>query len=167
MPDRRLFLSLLAAAALAPAGLVRAGLVRAAGHSLLDTLGTERDLAMLNRAVSAAGLREVFADKGPFTVFAPSDAAFAAQPEGWMDRMLSPDEAGELGALLRYHLVARRLSVKALDQQILPVQTVQGGYLQINGMAGVRVNDARVTRPDIEASNGVIHVIDRVLRLPA
>jgi uncharacterized surface protein with fasciclin (FAS1) repeats len=111
-------------------------------------------------AVDAAGLTETLSTGGPFTVFAPTDEAFAALPEGTVESLLQNTDA--LTNVLTYHVV----SGKAMSSDVVnldSVATLQGQSLSIDTSNGVRVNNARVILADIEASNGVIHVIDKVL----
>jgi len=120
------------------------------------------DCKTLAAAVKAAGLVETLQGKGPFTVFAPTDGAFAAiQPE--VDKLLKPESKADLSKILTYHVVSGKANAADLtDGQELV--TVEGGKLKVtvkNGM--VTVGGAKVTTADIGASNGVIHVIDKVL----
>ncbi len=114
-------------------------------------------------ALKAADLVETLQSPGPFTVFAPTDEAFAKLPEGTVDSLLLPENKAKLTAILKYHVVAGE--VLAADVVILPsADTVEGQAVMISASdAGVRVNDANVIKTDVMASNGVIHVIDTVL----
>ncbi len=117
----------------------------------------------LAKALEAAGLVETLKGEGPFTVFAPTDAAFAKLPAGELDALLADKE--RLTAVLTYHVVSGKVlatDVAALDS----AKTVQGQMLKIDTRDGVHINRARVTQADLVASNGVIHVIDTVL-IPA
>ena len=116
------------------------------------------DFETLVAAVQAAGLVETLQGEGPFTVFAPTDDAFALVDEDALQSLLRPENRDRLTAILTYHVVPGRFSAAELAQ-IDEVRTVNGQTLQI----GRRVNDARLVTTDIEASNGVVHVIDRVL----
>ena len=117
----------------------------------------------LVEAVKAAGLVDTLKGEGPFTVFAPTDEAFAALPEGTLEGLLADKE--KLAAVLTYHVVPGK--VKAKDVAGLDsATTVQGGTLDIDTEDGVRVGGAKVVKADVAASNGVIHVIDTVL-IPA
>jgi uncharacterized surface protein with fasciclin (FAS1) repeats len=114
-------------------------------------------------AVTAAGLGETLSGPGPFTVFAPTDDAFAKLPAGTVDGLLKDIPA--LTKVLTYHVVSGK--VMAADAaKLTNAKTVEGSELKINASDGVKINNATVTQADIEASNGVIHVIDSVL-LPA
>ncbi|MDH3496313.1 MAG: fasciclin domain-containing protein [Gemmatimonadota bacterium] len=111
-------------------------------------------------ALQAAGLDQTLATDGPFTVFAPSDAAFAALPAGTLDALLQDPDA--LRDVLLYHVV----SGEVLASQVVNLTTattLQGGTVSIDASSGVKVNDATVIQTDVLATNGVIHVIDKVL----
>ena len=111
-------------------------------------------------AVQAAGLAKTLSGPGPFTVFAPTDDAFAKLPEGTVEGLL--EDKAQLTKILTYHVVPSK--VMAADVQSLDkATTVEGSDLTIDASSGVKVNDATVTQADIEADNGVIHVIDTVL----
>lgn len=142
----------------------------AAGDDIVDTAVAAGDFGTLVAAVQAAGLEETLRGEGPFTVFAPSDAAFQALPAGTVDTLLA-DPQGDLTDILTYHVVEGEVlaeDVVALDRQ--EVTTVNGatftvdagddGSVTLRDAAG---NDVGVTQTDIETSNGVIHVIDTVL----
>ncbi|TDT72943.1 putative surface protein with fasciclin (FAS1) repeats [Litoreibacter halocynthiae] len=157
---RRTFIALTAAAALtAPAF--------ADGHSkdIVDTAVAAGSFGTLVAAVQAAGLVDTLKGEGPFTVFAPTDEAFAALPEGTVETLLKPENKDQLTAILTYHVVAGKVMSGDLTDG-MTAATVQGGEVTIKTEGGVMVNDANVTAADIEASNGVIHVIDKVI-MPA
>jgi uncharacterized surface protein with fasciclin (FAS1) repeats len=116
-------------------------------------------------AVKAAGLVDTLNGKGPFTVFAPTDAAFAKLPAGTLDSLLKPENKDKLKAILLYHVVAGK--VLSTDLKAGNVKTVEGQDVKIDLKDGVHVNDAKVVKADIAASNGVIHVIDAVLIPPS
>ena len=113
-------------------------------------------------AAEAAGLVETLNGDGPFTVFAPTDEAFAALPEGTVDTLLMPENKDKLTAILTYHVVPGKVMSSDLTNGMM-AETVQGESLEIMTEGGVTVGGVNVTQPDIEASNGVIHVIDGVL----
>jgi uncharacterized surface protein with fasciclin (FAS1) repeats len=123
------------------------------------------DLSTLVEAVSAAGLVETLEEPGPYTVFAPTNRAFEALG-GTLDTLLEPKNKAELAEVLTYHVVPGKLTSSELrDGQML--KTVQGGTLEVQIADGeVTVNGAKVMTPDVEASNGVVHVIDEVLIPP-
>ncbi|TVP78569.1 MAG: fasciclin domain-containing protein [Gemmatimonadales bacterium] len=143
------------------AALALAGPVQAQDADIVETAQAAGTFNTLLAAAEAAGLVETLQSEGPFTVFAPTDEAFDALPEGTVEALLADPEA--LQAILLYHVIADRV----MAAQVLETDqatSVQGGYLQFNVDGdNVFVNDATVIQTDIEASNGVIHVIDSVL----
>lgn len=130
---------------------------------IVDIAAGNSDFSTLVAAVSAAGLVDTLKGEGPFTVFAPTNAAFAALPAGTVDTLLLPENKDQLVKVLTYHVVPGAVTSDQLAGQRLSVATVQGQNVHVNGTHGVKVNDATVTSADIIASNGVIHVIDKVL----
>lgn len=124
------------------------------------------DFSTLVAALKAADLVDVLAGDGPFTVFAPTNAAFAKLPAGTVENLLKPENKDQLVAVLTYHVVAGKV-MAATVVELDSATTVQGGSVTIAASdKGVMVDNAMVTATDIEASNGVIHVIDTVI-LPA
>jgi len=114
-------------------------------------------------AVKAADLVETLQSPGPFTVFAPTDDAFAKLPEGTVDSLLLPENKAQLVAILKYHVVSGEV-LAAEVTKLTSANTVEGQPVAISASdSGVRVNDANVIKTDVMASNGVIHVIDTVL----
>ena len=122
------------------------------------------DFSTLVAALSAAGLVETLQGEGPFTVFAPTDAAFAALPEGLLEKLLLPENIAALTAILTYHVVSGK--VMSTDVTAGDVATVEGSTIAITTDMGVMVNGANVVAVDVAASNGVIHVIDAVIVPP-
>lgn len=154
------------AVALAGSAVALAGSAVADDHDradLVDTAVAAGQFETLVAAVQAADLVDTLQGEGPFTVFAPTDEAFAALPAGTLDELLMPENRERLQAILTYHVVSGK--VMADDAMGLArAVTVQGQDLSITAENGsVRINEARVIQADIEASNGVIHVIDGVL----
>ncbi len=133
---------------------------------IVDIASSNDDFSTLVAAVSAAGLVDTLKGDGPFTVFAPTNAAFAALPAGTVEDLLKPENKDKLVAILTYHVVAGEVTSDQLAGKRQDVATVQGETAHIDGRKGVKVNKSRVTTADIMASNGVIHVIDRVLLPP-
>ena len=133
----------------------------AAAGTIVDVAAANPDFTTLVAAVKAAGLAETLSGPGPFTVFAPTNEAFAKLPAGLVDKLLLPANKDVLATILTYHVVASK--VMAADVKPGKVATVQGGEVTLDTMNGVTVNDAKVTAADVAASNGVIHVIDTVL----
>jgi uncharacterized surface protein with fasciclin (FAS1) repeats len=144
---------LLAAAVIAFAAL------SAQAADIVDTAVAAGNFKTLVTAVKAAGLVDTLKGPGPFTVFAPTDAAFAKIPKADLDKLLA--DKAKLKSVLTYHVV----SGKVMSTDIKPgmVKTVQGGNVTLATMGGVMVNNAKVVAADVPASNGVIHAIDTVL----
>jgi uncharacterized surface protein with fasciclin (FAS1) repeats len=139
----------------------------AASKDIVDTAVAAGQFKTLAAALTAAGLVDTLKGTGPFTVFAPTDAAFAKLPAGTVDTLLKPENKAKLTAILTYHVVAG--NVMAADVvKLKEAKTVNGMMVKIkvNGKT-VMINDATITATDIVASNGVIHVIDTVLLPPA
>jgi uncharacterized surface protein with fasciclin (FAS1) repeats len=139
----------------------------AGGHSMdiVDTAVGAGTFNTLVAAVQAAGLEETLRGEGPFTVFAPTDEAFAALPEGTVETLLMEENLDQLVAILTYHVVPGAVMSGDLSDGMMAT-TVQGGEIEIGTTDGVTVNGANVVTADIEASNGVIHVIDAVILPP-
>ena len=156
---RRTFIALTSVAALSTASMAFAE-----GHSkdIVDTAVEAGSFTTLVAAVEAAGLVETLKGEGPFTVFAPTDEAFAALPEGTVESLLLQENKDQLVAILTYHVVAGKVMSTDLTNEMM-APTVQGSELTIMTEGGVTVNGANVVTADIKASNGVIHVIDAVL----
>jgi uncharacterized surface protein with fasciclin (FAS1) repeats len=134
---------------------------RSNSSDIVDVATEAGTFSTLLAAAEAAGLVDVLRSAGPFTVFAPTDEAFAALPEGTVESLLQNPDA--LRDILLYHVVSGKVmaaDVIKLDR----AETAQGGWVSISTYGGtVRINDARVVTADVEASNGVIHVIDAVI----
>lgn len=129
---------------------------------IVDTAVKAGSFKTLAAALTAADLIEVLKSDGPFTVFAPTDEAFAKLPEGTVESLLLPENKEKLVAVLTYHVVPGK--VKAADVvKLKSAETVQGQSVKIDAKDGVKINQANVVKADIECSNGVIHVIDAVL----
>ena len=137
-----------------------------APQDLVDTAVAAGAFGTLVAAVKAAGLVETLKGTGPFTVFAPTDAAFAALPAGTVDDLLKPENKAKLADILTYHVVAGRVMAADLAGKTMQVKSVQGGEIAVDATKGVTVNGATVVTPDVGASNGVIHVIDAVILPP-
>lgn len=155
---RRTFIALATSAALGTS-------VFAAGHSMdiISTAEGAGSFTTLLAAVEAAGLTDTLKGDGPFTVFAPTDEAFAALPAGTVESLLADPEA--LAKILTYHVVAGKVMSTDLSDGLV-AETINGAEVTFAIGDSVMVNDATVTAADIEASNGVIHVIDKVIMPP-
>ncbi len=154
---RRTFIALTAAASVAAPAF-------AGGHSkdIVDTAVSAGSFETLVAAVQAAGLVETLKGEGPFTVFAPTDEAFAALPEGTVEELLKPENKDQLTAILTYHVVPGKVMSGDLSNNMMAT-TVQGTDVTIMTEGGVKVDGASVVTADVEASNGVIHIIDTVI----
>jgi uncharacterized surface protein with fasciclin (FAS1) repeats len=159
---RRTFLALTAATAFA---LPMAAPAFAADKDIVDTAVAAGSFKTLAAALGAAGLVDTLKGAGPFTVFAPTDDAFAALPAGTVDDLLKPENKDKLTAILTYHVVPGKVMSGDLTDG-MKAKTVNGAEVTIKTEGGVMVNDAKVTTADIEATNGVIHVIDKVILPP-
>ena len=132
------------------------------GKNIVEIAQSNGDFSTLVKALVAANLVSVLNGKGPFTVFAPTNAAFAKLPAGTLESLLKPENKEKLAAILTYHVVPGK--VLAADVKTMKAKTVNGKDLDIkvNG-SNVTVNDAKIIKTDIVGSNGVIHVVDTVL----
>lgn len=133
---------------------------RTAEKDIVDTAVSAGSFTTLATALQAAGLVETLKGPGPFTVFAPTDAAFAKLPKGTVEALLADRE--KLTAVLTYHVVPGRVTAADVAG-LTAANTVQGQPVRFTTRDGVMVNDAKVIQPDIMASNGIIHVIDTVI----
>lgn len=138
----------------------------ATGETIVDVAAANGSFNTLVAAIQAAGLEETLSSEGPYTVFAPTDEAFAALPEGTLDQLLKPENKEALTEILTYHVVEGAVPSTEIESGAVP--TVEGEDLNVAVDAnGVMVNDtAAVVQPDVTADNGVIHVIDSVLLPP-
>ena len=130
---------------------------------IVDTAISAGSFKTLVAAVTAAGLVETLKGPGPFTVFAPTDEAFAKLPDGTVEGLLKPENKEKLVAVLTYHVVPGKIMSKDIAGKQTMAKSVEGGEISVDATDGVKVDDATVVKADIEASNGVIHVIDAVI----
>ena len=137
--------------------------VNAMEKDIVDTAVSAGNFTTLVAAVQAAGLVDTLKSEGPFTVFAPTDAAFAALPAGTVENLLKPENKDQLIAVLTYHVIPGKVMSGDIAGKSLEVKTVQGSMVKVNATDGVMVDGATVVAADIETSNGVIHVIDQVI----
>lgn len=137
--------------------------ITAKAADIVDTAIAAGQFSTLVAAVQAAGLVETLKGEGPFTVFAPTDEAFAALPAGTVEDLLKPENRDQLIAVLTYHVVPGKVMAADIAGKSLQVASVQGSNLSIDAMDGVKIDNANVVMADIETSNGVIHVIDAVV----
>lgn len=132
-------------------------------QDIVDTAIAAGQFSTLVAAVQAAGLVDTLKGDGPFTVFAPTDEAFAALPEGTVANLLKPENKDQLIAVLTYHVVPSKIMSSEIAGMTAEVDSVQGSALSVDATDGVKVDNANVVMADIETSNGVIHVIDAVV----
>ncbi len=143
-----------------------ANIFAAAEKDIVDTAVEAGSFKTLAAALKAADLIETLKGKGPFTVFAPTDEAFAKLPKGTVEDLLKPENKAKLAGILTYHVVAGKVEAKDAVK-LKSAKTVNGASFKITaGDAGVMVDKAKVVKTDIQCSNGVIHVIDSVI-MPA
>jgi len=135
----------------------------AADKDIVDTAVEAGSFETLVAAVKAADLVDTLKGEGPFTVFAPTDAAFAKLPEGTVEGLLEPENKDRLVAVLTYHVVPGKVMSSDIAGKQIEAETVEGSAVSIDATEGVTIDGATVTTADIEASNGVIHVIDSVI----
>lgn len=132
--------------------------------TIVDVATEAGSFTTLLKALEAADLVKTLSEEGPFTVFAPTDEAFAALPKGTLDDLLKPENKEKLKRVLSYHVVSGELLSQNLKAG--KVTTLAEVPVEISIKDGIRVNDAKVATPDLKASNGIIHVIDKVLLPP-
>jgi len=132
--------------------------------NIVETAVAAGQFKTLAAALEAAGLIDALTGEGPFTVFAPTDEAFAKLPAGTLESLLKPENKEKLKSILLYHVVPGNVTAKqVMKLNGRTVKTLEGGSIKVGTIHGVTVDQARVTKTDIQASNGVIHVIDTVL----
>ena len=152
-----------AAAIVALAIAASVPVVRAQEKDIVDTAVAAGSFKTLAAALQAAGLVETLKGKGPFTVFAPTDEAFAKLPKGTIEELLKPENKAKLTAILTYHVVPGAVTAAQVTK-LKDAKTVNGQSVKISATGGaVMIDGARVVKTDIRASNGVIHVIDSVI----
>jgi len=154
---RRSFIAAVAAVPLA------FGALAAKATDIVDTAVSAGQFETLVTAVKAAGLVEVLKGEGPYTVFAPTDEAFARLPAGTLEDLLKPENKEKLVAVLTYHVVPGKIMSGDIAGKKVMVETVEGSKLSVDATSGVRVDDAKVISADVVGLNGVIHVIDTVV----
>jgi uncharacterized surface protein with fasciclin (FAS1) repeats len=130
---------------------------------IVDTAISAGNFKTLVAAVKAAGLVDTLKGKGPFTVFAPTDEAFAKLPAGTVEGLLKPENKAKLIAILTYHVLPGKVMAADIAGKDMMAKSVQGSDIHVVAKKGVMINDANVVKADIVADNGVIHVIDAVI----
>ena len=136
-------------------------------HDIVDTAVAAGSFKTLVAAVQAAGLVETLKGAGPFTVFAPSDTAFAALPAGTVESLIKPENKDQLVKILTLHVLPGKVTAADVSGKTMEPKSVGGEALHVDGTNGVTVSGAKVVKADIACTNGVIHVIDTVLMPPA
>ena len=138
----------------------------AQSKTIVELAAETPELSTLVTAVKAAGLVETLNQDGPYTVFAPTNDAFAALPDGVLEDLMKPENKEKLMSILTYHVVPGEVMSSDLSDG-LKANTVEGQALTFDLSDGVKVNDASVALADVKASNGVVHVIDQVILPPS
>jgi uncharacterized surface protein with fasciclin (FAS1) repeats len=142
-------------------------IAHASKQDIVDTAVSAGQFKTLAAALTAAGLVNTLKGPGPFTVFAPTDEAFAKLPAGTIDNLLKPENKAQLVAILTYHVVPGNVMAQQVSK-LSEAKTVNGAAVKVSAKGGkVMINDASVVKADIATSNGVIHVIDRVILPPS
>lgn len=136
---------------------------QAMSKDIVDTAVGAGQFETLVAAVQAAELVDTLKGDGPFTVFAPTDEAFAKLPDGTVEDLLKPENKDKLVAILTYHVVPGKIMASDIAGKKQAVKTVQGDTLDVDASDGVKIDNAKVVKADIVTSNGVIHVIDTVV----
>lgn len=131
--------------------------------SILDTAAAAGGFTTLLAALKAADLTGTLSGPGPFTVFAPNDAAFSSLPAGTVDGLLKAENKAKLAGILKFHVIAGKVMAADITGKKLTPTSVQGETLNVDGTDGVKVNGSKVITADIVCTNGVIHAIDRVM----
>ncbi|MGD9667809.1 MAG: fasciclin domain-containing protein [Hyphomicrobiaceae bacterium] len=135
----------------------------AGSKDIVDTAASAGKFNTLVAAVKAAGLVDTLKGKGPFTVFAPTDEAFAKLPKGTVEDLLKPENKDKLVKILTYHVVPDKIMSSEIAGKKAQVATVEGSKLSVDATDGVMIDKAKVVTADVTASNGVIHIIDTVV----
>ncbi len=161
---RHIVLAAVLAGPLAVLGMAAHADAETSGKTIVDMAKDAGQFETLLQAAEAAGLVETLSGEGPFTIFAPTDDAFAQLPEGKLDELLQPDNREELAEVLTYHVVPDKVMAEDIAGEMKELKTVQGGLIEIDSAGRMtKVEQAALIQPDIEASNGMIHVIDQVI----
>ena len=142
---------------------VSIGAASATSKNIVETAVQSGKFNTLVAALNAAGLVNTLNGKGPFTVLAPSDTAFSKLPAGTVDGLLMPENKAKLVSILAYHVIPGKIMSGDIVGKKISVKTVQGSEVSVDAMYGVKINNSNVVSADIAATNGVIHVIDKVL----
>jgi len=166
IPETEIEMNILKSIAIGAAAIAMATSIATAAGNKLDIVETASGAGNFNTlvtAVKAAGLVDTLKGPGPFTVFAPTDEAFARLPAGTVQDLLKPENKAKLVAILTYHVVPGKVMSKDIAGKKTMVKSVEGSEIAVDATQGVHIDDAKVIKADIETSNGVIHVIDKVI----
>src|SRR5271166_288922 len=134
-----------------------------AADDIVDTAVKAGSFTTLVAALKAAGLVQTLEGPGPFTVFAPTDVAFAKLPKGMVEDLLKPSNKAKLTAILTYHVVPEKIMSSDIQGKKLEVKSLEGADIEVDATHGVMVDNAKVVTADVVASNGVIHIVDTVM----
>lgn len=164
---RKLFIALVAATATVATPLTIAsanhGAEAPAAKTIVDVASENENFTTLTALLIKADLAGALASDGPFTVFAPTNAAFDKLPDGTIDMLLQPENKAKLQSVLKYHVLSGQVLSTDLAGKQLSAETLQGGDIHVDATSGVQINNATVVAADLTTGNGVIHVIDTVL----
>jgi uncharacterized surface protein with fasciclin (FAS1) repeats len=159
----RFFMTFLKGMIFSMVTLAAAATAHADTKDIVDTAVASGSFKTLVTAVKAAGLVETLKGAGPFTVFAPTDEAFAKLPQGTIENLLKPENKAKLAQILTYHVTAGKVMAADIAGKKMDVKSVEGSSFTVDATNGVKINEATVTQADIVTSNGVIHAIDTVI----
>jgi uncharacterized surface protein with fasciclin (FAS1) repeats len=163
LETQELMMKYFTGALLAALMLMPVASARAESKDIVDVAVANGSFTTLVTAVKAAGLVDTLKGAGPFTVFAPTDAAFAKLPKGTVEDLLKPENKEKLAKILTYHVVPSKIMAGDIKGKTASVKSVEGGDINVDATSGVKVNEATVVTADVAASNGVIHAIDTVI----
>jgi uncharacterized surface protein with fasciclin (FAS1) repeats len=167
MRNRFALIATAATVVVAVAGQTLGSTFARASQDIVDTAVSAGQFKTLAAALNAAGLVKTLKGPGPYTVFAPTDAAFAKLPAGTVESLLKPENKAKLTAILTYHVVPGAVTAGQVSK-LSEAKTVNGAMVKVSAAGGkVMINDANVMKTDIETSNGIIHVIDSVILPPS
>ena len=160
---KRIFSFLMAAAVALPLSIASLS-AKAEQTDIVSTAASAGSFQTLIKAVKAADLEKTLKGEGPYTIFAPTDAAFAALPEGKLSNLLKPENKDKLVKLLSYHVVSGKITASDIAGKTKSLETLTGDKVKINSAGRTtKVEQAATQQPDVMATNGVIHVIDKVM----
>lgn len=160
---KRIYSFLMAAAVALPLSMASLS-AKAEQTNIVDTAVSAGSFETLIKAVKAADLEKTLKGEGPFTIFAPTDEAFAALPEGKLAKLMKPENKAQLVELLSYHVVSGKVTASDITGKTKSLKTLTGDKVKINSAGRLtKIEEAAIQQPDVMATNGVIHVIDKVM----